>query len=199
MIKEKAYAHRRPVSMKGQSHYLTGFTLIELMVTIGIMVIINGVIFFNYPKVMANLALRRTADEIALTARQAQAYAMAAKSEGGELPGFGVHFEKDATSIVLFKDLSPADNTYSGFTEDVQIFDIQTKDKISNLSCTGSGSRSCVNLVDVVYSRQSPTSDINKNIAGSSWDSVIIEIMAHRDSDMKKNITINKNGYISVQ
>lgn len=178
------------------------FTLIELMVTIGIMVIINGVIFFNYPKVMANLALRRTADEIALTARQAQAYAMAAKTVVGvsNPPSYGVYFDKNApnnTKIILFKDLN-SNYQYDDSIEDVQTFDIQTKDEISTLSCIGSGSRSCVNSVDVVYSRQNPTADINKDITGSSWDSVKITIKARRDSDMTKCVTINKNGYISV-
>lgn len=176
-----------------------GFTLIELMVTIGIMVIINGVIFFNYPKVMANLALRRTADEIALTARQAQAYAMAAKTVAGAStpPGYGVHFNiSDPYSIILFADLD-SDDTYDGTGEDVQTFEIQTKDQISNLICTGSSGRSCATTVDIVYSRQKPTSDINWN-GSSSWDSVKITITARRDSTMQKCVNINKNGYISI-
>lgn len=177
-----------------------GFTLIELMVTIGIMVIINGVIFFNYPKVMANLALRRTADEIALTARQAQAYAMAAKSEGSELPSYGVHFDTGTpTSIILFADKNGNDS-YQNCVADVcaYTFEIQTKDEISSLSCSGSSGSSCNNNVDIVYSRQSPVSKINWD-GTNGWDSTIITIKAHRDPNMTKTIIINKNGYISVQ
>ncbi|MEK9184002.1 MAG: prepilin-type N-terminal cleavage/methylation domain-containing protein [Patescibacteria group bacterium] len=186
---------------KGGENNRMGFTLIELMVTIGIMVIINGVIFFNYPKVIANLALRRTADEIALTARQAQAYAMAAKSvvvgSVTELPSYGVHFDTSVlnnTKIILFADNDGGDDyDTSPVDEKIQTFEIQTKDKVSALLlCSGSCSSS--NIVDVVYSRQSPTA----TITGSS-DSVEITITAHRDSTMKKCVTINKNGYISVK
>ena len=162
------------------------------MVTIGIMVIINGIIFFNYPKVMANLDLRRTADEIALLARQAQAYAMAAKSEGGELPSYGVHFDTGApTTIVLFAD-NDSSNSWNAGDATVQTFDIQTKDEISSLSC----GVSCGSTADVVYSRLDPTAKINNNTGISS---VGITIESHRDPGSTKIITIYKNGYISIQ
>lgn len=186
---------------------LAGFTLVELMVTISIMVIINGVIFFNYPKVMANLALRRTADEIALMARQAQAYAMAAKSIDEERPPkYGVHFDTSLpnnTKIVLFADVdtSGVANKYDGSdsptcgNECIQIFEIQTKDKISDLLGDGA---TRVNSADIIYSRLNFVATITTNPPGS-YANIKIEITARRNSNAKKYITIHSNGYVSVQ
>ncbi|MEK9185961.1 MAG: hypothetical protein AAB885_00030, partial [Patescibacteria group bacterium] len=95
-------------------------------------------------------------------------------------------------TIILFKDTGATVNKYDGGGEDVQTFEIQTKDKISALSCGGGSG--CGAKVDIVYSRQSPTA----TITGAS-DSVEITITAHRDSTMEKCVTINKNGYISIK
>lgn len=186
-----------------------GFTLIELIVVMSIMVIINGVIFFDYPSVMANLALKRTAGEIALVARQAQVYSLSAKSGvSGELVNYGVHFDKTVpnnTKIILFADTGNGSgglpnnkyDTGSGCgvspTECVQEFEIQTKDKIIGFSCTPA-SPACSSPVDIVYQRLSPIATITSGVI-STYTSVKITIESPRNSTTK-DVTIFYTGYI---
>lgn len=179
-----------------------GFTLIELIVVMSIMVIINGVIFFDYPSVMANLALKRTAGEIALVARQAQVYALSAKSGvSGELVNYGVHFDKNApsnTKIILFADNNNNRQYNSSPDEAVQTFEIQTKDKIISLcgddDCIGKS----MSTVDIVYQRLKPTATIMSPptcSGGILCSSVKITVQSHRNSTTK-DVTIYSTGYI---
>lgn len=172
-------------------NYLKGFTLIELVVVMSIMVIINGVIFFDYPSVMANLALKRTAGEIALLARQTQVYSLSAKSDGsgGELVNYGIHFDKTKPAeIILFADTTPNKKYDTG--EAIQTFEIQTKDTIDGFSCVGGA---CIgSTVDIVYQRLSPVAIINNN---ASISNVKITVKSHRNSTTK-DITIYSTGYI---
>ena len=46
------------------------------MVAVGIMTLINIMIFASYPEFSQKMALKRTSEEIALIVRQAQAYAL---------------------------------------------------------------------------------------------------------------------------
>ena len=63
-----------------------GFSLIELVVAVGIMTLINIMIFASYPEFSQKMALKRTSEEIALIVRQAQAYALGIKrtASGGD-------------------------------------------------------------------------------------------------------------------
>ena len=126
-----------------------GFSLIELMVAVGIMTLINIMIFASYPEFSQKMALKRTSEEIALIVRQAQAYALGIKrtaSGGDDYYGFGIHFNKNnSKSLILFTDsgLTPnkiydaGDYSVSGCgtagTECFQEFKIGTGDYVSEL------------------------------------------------------------------
>ena len=88
-----------------------GFSLIEIMVVVGILVIINTMIFASYPEFSQKLSLKRTSEEVALIVRQAQSYALGIKKSAlgsDDYFGFGVHFDKTApTTIILFTDSAP--------------------------------------------------------------------------------------------
>ena len=83
-----------------------GFTLTELLVVVGIMTIMNLLIFANYPEFSQRLALKRTSEDIALIVRQAQAYSLGIKKPvSGDYSGFGVRFDKNNNkSLILFAD-----------------------------------------------------------------------------------------------
>lgn len=84
-----------------------GFTLIELMVTVGIFVFFTGMTLMNYPKFKNNTAIALLAHDVALTVRQAQSYGLAVRSFGNHFPPWGAHFSTDTTlggNMVLFAD-----------------------------------------------------------------------------------------------
>ena len=85
-----------------------GFTLVELVITMGIMALISAVVLANYPKLNQEIIMSRAARELASTIRDAQSRASAVKQLPGALPGqfpdnYGVHLGV-GTQYQLFSD-----------------------------------------------------------------------------------------------
>ncbi len=93
---------------------LTGFTLIELMVVLGIILILTTVVLINYRTGNQQLALARSAHKLAQDIRRAQEMTMSSREEGSCPSGFegsyGIRFSRLAAqypgpkSYVLFAD-----------------------------------------------------------------------------------------------
>ncbi len=94
-----------------------GVTLVELLVVIFIFVVISGITIFDYGKFRSSLSVQNLADDIALSLRKAQGYAIGVHSEdSGFNIGYGVHFTLNPdvvenqysgtnSSFVLFSDM----------------------------------------------------------------------------------------------
>ena len=83
-------------------HFKKGFTLVELLVAIAIMVIISGIILANYRTGQKQQTLKAEAQKLTSTLRQAQNMAMAQAEDPknpGQVPpyGYGVYAQTDAT------------------------------------------------------------------------------------------------------
>ena len=59
--------------------FLAGFTLIEMLVSIGIVSLIMAVVFFNYGTFNDDLALTSAGQELSIAVRQAQSYGLSVK------------------------------------------------------------------------------------------------------------------------
>lgn len=103
--------------MKNKKQNQNGFTLIEMVVVISLVIIISSIAVFQFSKQRKGIYLEATAEEISLAIRSAQTRALAVRSTGGLVPsyqnGYGIHFElgnpgnpQDAgeMSYVLFTD-----------------------------------------------------------------------------------------------
>lgn len=183
-----------------------GFTTIELIVTISILVIITTAIFIKYPAFRQSISLKRTAQEIALTIRQAQVYGLSVKEfqPGTSIfSGYGVHFESGTDSFILFADIDN-DKTYDvgdgcggTNTECVQMFQIQTGDKISGLCANGICS---ANKMDIVFYLTNPPVSITTDTGGtlpfgSSYAGVVISSL----QGQTKTVNVLASGQIAVQ
>lgn len=184
-----------------------GFSLIELMVAVGILTLINIMIFASYPEFSQRMALKRTSEEIALITRQAQAYALGIKksvSAGDNYFGFGVRFDKsNPKSLILFTD-SDSNKTYDvgngcggANTECFQEFKINTGDYISELWICSDFCQT-VNTLDVVYPRAASMAKINNDNALSHAKIMIQSPRGNADKN-KKLIKIWISGQISVE
>ncbi len=186
-----------------------GFTLVELLVTVSIMVAITSMILANYPKFSGSLALKRTAQEIALSIRQAQVYGLSVREFGagsGIFPGYGVHFDISSGSdvFVLFADTNKNDSYDAGSgcggssTECVQKFKISTGDKISKL-CGGEQSSppgDCsLSQLDIIYLRPTPTVKLNGDGTPFSDASIVVR----SPSGEEKTIRVWLSGQIRVE
>lgn len=160
-----------------------GVTMIELTVVLLIFIIISGMTIFNYSKFNTSMSTQNLADDVALSVRRAQGYAIGVRGASSSIfnSGYGVHFTSKGysagseyrgseKSFVLFADISANNlynyNTYNGCgspestDECIEILNILSSDKISSVYINyGTGTQELVpsiGSVDIVFKRPNP-------------------------------------------
>lgn len=102
---------------KNKMKYNSGITIIELLVVISIFIIISGITIFNYSKFKSTATLQNLADDIALSVRRVQGYAIGVKGYNDEFNRpYGIHFTSNpevvsqysgsSRSFILFIDMN---------------------------------------------------------------------------------------------
>ena len=107
---------------------IKGFTLVELMVVVSIFAIVTSISIYNYSNFNSSLSIQNLADDIALTVRRAQSFAIGVRGYGGSFnEGYGIHFssnpntkdyEGSNTSFVLFSDMGINQNKKYDYSSD---------------------------------------------------------------------------------
>ena len=165
-----------------------GFTLIELMVIVAIMLIMTSVIFFNYNKFNSDMLLNNFAYDLSLSIRQAQVYGVATKESSSATAGgavdssthsssflyaYGVHFDiASSTNFKLFVDnVHPSFGTYDTSPDEaLQTYTFQKGVKIKEMCvdeddymigtpCASFGGSS-VSKLDITFLRPNPEARI---------------------------------------
>lgn len=89
--------------LRGSKH--SGFTLIELIISIAIITIISSVLFINFANQNRRTAVRQAANQIALDLQKMYSDAQAGKLQAGStVRGYGLSFETTQTSYNRFFD-----------------------------------------------------------------------------------------------
>jgi len=158
------------MNTKRRARSQAGFTLVELLVTLAIILIITLISRSGKVAYERSLFLTNLAYDVALTIRQAQVYgADVRQSSSGSNQfdvGYGVYFQmSDPTHFVLFED---RDNDHAyvqgvGFDGDpLQTFTISGNNFISSL-CAVNGSGTCVpsSSLSITFRRPESTACIN--------------------------------------
>lgn len=110
------------------SAFREGFTMIEIVVMLGIVTAVSAVVLFSFGGLNEGAALNRSAREVALSVRRAQNMAIAVSQIPVGVPdsvtqvplAIGMRFATDApTQHFLFADLSPVDFRYGGDSEKI--------------------------------------------------------------------------------
>jgi prepilin-type N-terminal cleavage/methylation domain-containing protein len=84
--------HKNKYNFKN-STYQSGMTLVELVVVLTIFVIVTGLTIFDYRNFRTNISIQNLANDISLSIRKAQSYAIGARVTGITFNnGYGVHF-----------------------------------------------------------------------------------------------------------
>ncbi|NVN97287.1 prepilin-type N-terminal cleavage/methylation domain-containing protein [Candidatus Nomurabacteria bacterium] len=173
----------RTIKNRGVLNHNKGLTLIELMVVIGIFMIISGVAIFNYGNFNSTISLQNLTDDIALSVRKAQSFAIGARgisdgvSEVDFNKSYGVHFSKNTApdttklesssqSFLLFSTKGDLDydinsNLACGKinSECIEYFNIMTADSIKDIKITKDSveeSIGATDTLDVVFTRPNP-------------------------------------------
>jgi len=107
-----------------------GFTLIELIVVISIIVLITALTLPNYRAGDKLLALQRATHKLSQDLRRAQEMAISAKEFEGEVSAYGIYLNEDQpTKYILFADID-GDQEYSGLNEQVEEITLETNIEI---------------------------------------------------------------------
>lgn len=125
-----------------------GFTIIELIVSIGIMTMITGLVLANYKTFSNSAQFVNAAESIVLGLRQAQVYGIASK--GSAVPCgavsvfdcvYGIHLDKSQPNqAILFVDEDVAGNGAYHYTASDRIIETiawNPQISITGLSCNG--------------------------------------------------------------
>lgn len=168
-----------------------GFTLIEMLVVLAIIVIITGIVIFNIGSERQNSALLRSSQKLSLDLRRAQTFALSSRvfKTTGIPCGWGVHFNGiGSTSYIIFADLAlAADCSNRDFvraadgSEDFETANLESGITVNSLS---SG------LSDVVFTPPEPT--VTFTPAQTSANVTLVN-----KNSTTRVITVNKTGFIS--
>ncbi|MBC7981973.1 prepilin-type N-terminal cleavage/methylation domain-containing protein [Candidatus Parcubacteria bacterium] len=146
---------------QGKKNNQKGFTLVELMVVVGIIAVISALSLFNSSKLNSSVLLSNTAYEIGLIIRDAQVSGLGAKVllNGGNATtsNQGVFFDKGTPEkIVFFADLDK-NNTYNS-GEESQVYNIENKRAGSIIRICEVNGTNCDDMYDltVMFKRPNP-------------------------------------------
>lgn len=142
-----------------RSWLAAGFTLIELMVVLGIVVLMSLIILVSSSRFNSAILLRSLAYQVGLSIREAQLYGVAVRKapalgdcaigpDSVFCASFGVHFPTPpSTRYVLFPDINNNaaydDTDANGKLHVTETFTAQYGFTISNICVPGSGSIQC--------------------------------------------------------
>jgi prepilin-type N-terminal cleavage/methylation domain-containing protein len=180
---------------KAKRHH-GGFSLIELMVTMAIVILVTGISLARYGSFNNSVLLKSQAYELALDIRQTQLYGVSVTSQTGDFNSpFGIVFTENSNSYVLFQD--DGDYVFESGEQVGESYTIDPRFEITGLT-TSCGSASTVSTLTIVFER--PDFDaIMRGPGCGGATSAGITISAVADASVLRTVIIRASGLISVQ
>lgn len=204
-----------------------GVTIIELLVVISIFMVISSITVFSYGKFNSSLSIQNLSDDIALSVRRAQGYAIGVRSANNAFDiGYGIHLTANpntsdlangsSKSFVLFADVAGGINkvynhatsgcpaTPTASNECLEILSIKSADKISEIYYNDTNLIAPTSSIDLLFKRPSPEPTFCYRVGGgnscdsTSISNIKIRISSDADPSVYKIVTISNNGQISV-
>lgn len=184
------------------------FTLVELMVSLGIFTFMTVLMVTKYGNFNQSILLTDLAYDVALTIRTAQTYGLSVKNVGGATTfnySYGIDFSNGASSlnnnrqVIFFADSNP-NNYYDVGDTVISTYAIKRGAYVYSI-CVGSGQASCSALtsnsqLDISFKRPSPNAIIcpNNSCIGDTYAEIIL-----RGTDGSTRMVVaRENGQISV-
>jgi prepilin-type N-terminal cleavage/methylation domain-containing protein len=181
-----------------------GFSLIELLVVIGIFIVITSVILANNSKFNSSVLLGNMAYDIALSIREAQVYGLSTQVYSNQFSvGYGIHFQGNNTYVLFADRNSPPNKRYESATDGiVQTYTVGRGNVIKNYcGIKTDGTKECsdnaaaITHLDIGFLRPNPDSTITGDSA-SAYSSGTITVVGQ--SGETRTISIQSTGQISV-
>lgn len=186
-------------NIKIKSISQSGFTLIELIIVIGIIGLISAITLFDSRRLNSNILLSNTAYEIGLIIRDAQVSGLGSKLlENATTSNQGVFFDTSIPEqVVLFSDIVN-NNKFDELSDKSQIYNIENKRAGKILSICTINNDICTNVVDlnVIFKRPNPEAYFYTYPGGEFNGNVAVNI-GFEDGECK-SIIIYKTGAVQI-
>lgn len=195
----------RPLSQKG-------FTLVELMVVVGVVTIITTLILTRYSQFNNTILLSNLAYDIALSARQAQVYGLSVRERTTGVQTFniayGLYFNRsNPTSYSLFSDNN--DNQYYDEAGDtiIELYNVRRGYEFLEFCVApASGAEVCtpydIEALSVTFKRPDPDAFIyatpNAADPGANQSYSSARITIGSPQGQERSISVTAAGQISV-
>ena len=195
-----------------------GFSLVEVLVSISIIVMIISTVLYNYGGFNDRLAISAGAQEIAIAVRQAQTYGLTVKEVavgGGSFSSaYGVYFDYNSTptNYYIFADTNNnhkydvGSGCGSGSTECIEKFTLRNGVTITSVcnetACAPTGALSTVRMMDVTFLRPNPDATIYFTTAAGAdviTNALTGKVVLTSNKGNTVTVTIESTGQVSVQ
>jgi prepilin-type N-terminal cleavage/methylation domain-containing protein len=175
--------------MKGDHN--KGFSLIEVMTVVAIIIIMTGLVFANYGKGNQQATLELQAYAFAQDLRSVQEMAMSAKQISGSVaPGYGIYLVEGGTSYIIYADTYPSPGGNSRYdASDTQLKTVNFENRVYFQSLTP-------NLLSVNFSPPDPATTLTG--AGGAVSQATI-VLSTQGLTKSQTVIVNKAGLIYVQ
>lgn len=193
-------SRKSPVPVKGQLSNVkcprSGFTLVELLVTMGIFLVMTAAVLANYKSYGNNAYFANASEDIVLALRQAQVYGVGSKGEGGSFnSAYGVYFVANSNQIIIFRDSVTVNNKYDA-GEEIETITWKSPISITEITC---GVLACTAPISVTFKRPSPDAIILDGSATAARNFATITISNGLTPAKTSTVTINNAGQISLK
>lgn len=195
-----------------------GFSIIELLVAVAVMVTLSSVLLFNYNSMNVRITLDMLAHQTAQWVRETQVLAMSVKQTSlNTFPGYGLHFDRATPDQFVFfadfdgqKDYTPIPSGKkcgdSG-VECQQIVKLLKGNMITKLCSTATapsapdcGTYAYASVLDVVFTRPDPDANIKaKDSLNTVTDVSSARITITTPTKYQRTVEIWTTGQVSVQ
>ncbi len=196
-----------------------GFSLVELLVSIGIFVLITSVIVISQHNLGGTILITNLSYDVALSVRQAQVYGVSVSSVGQATPSFqksyGIHFEQSGYYVLFAVDIggdqrydASVNNTSTGCmpsSKCISFFKIEQGNVISRFCadsyCAGAGTNNTISAMDIIFTRPNPEPTIyaykNGALVSNTAGNATITVMSPQS--LTKVVGVLSSGQIAVQ
>ena len=184
-----------------------GFTIIELLVSVGVMVIITSVLVARYSSFNSAVLLKSQAYEVGLAIREAQLYSVA--SQGGEEERFrsvyGVYFDLDSpNTYILYRDEDDNGRFSPGTDVELQTYQLDDRFEIRGfVDSDNGGSAVGGNELSISFLRPNFDARFHTGSGSLNVNVVYIEVVTAgatgNDNNELRTIEVSTAGQITVQ
>ena len=176
------------------------FTLLELLIVIGIITIVSAIVFAGAGNKNQQFALQRSIYKLDQDMRRASEMGMSAKEFQGSVPdgGYGIYFNtaETTTSYILFADCdnnkvyTETGTPCNGFPEEVEKIDLEKKVYIKSLDP--------YSAINITFKPPNPTITISNADGTATTSEATTTIALEADPDSVRTIHFNRVGLIDI-